>query len=266
MSLQLNKIYNEDCFDTMKKMDDKSVNLILTSPPYNMTKRKGGYADTGRYDVYNDWKTEEEYLKFTTDLFNEFGRVVVDNGVVLYNFGYSIENPALPYKLVAEIVEKTSWRLVDTICWKKSSGLPFPANKCRLSRTWEFIFVFAKDGMTNDYFVNKGIASVSEKTKQTYYNVYYNFIEANNNDGKTNKLNQATFSSDLVLKLLNLYADKDFVVYDPFMGTGTTAVGCLKSERPLNYIGSEISEKQVEYSIDRIDKITNIKRCETTVE
>ena len=96
MSLQLNKIYNEDCFDTMKKMDDKSVNLILTSPPYNMTKRKGGYADTGRYDVYNDWKTEEEYLKFTTDLFNEFGRVVVDNGVVLYNFGYSIENPALP--------------------------------------------------------------------------------------------------------------------------------------------------------------------------
>ena len=184
----------------------------------------------------------------------------------MYNFGYSIENPALPYKLVAEIVEKTSWRLVDTICWKKSSGLPFPANKCRLSRTWEFIFVFAKDGMTNDYFVNKGIASVSEKTKQTYYNVYYNFIEANNNDGKTNKLNQATFSSDLVLKLLNLYADKDFVVYDPFMGTGTTAVGCLKSERPLNYIGSEISEKQVEYSIDRIDKITNVKRCETTVE
>ena len=263
--IKLNEIYNEDCFDTMAKMDEKSVNLVLTSPPYNMTKRKGGYADSGRYDVYKDWKTEEEYLEFTRSVFDNFNRVVADNGVVIYNFGYSIENPALPYKLVTYIVEKTNWRLVDTICWKKSSGLPFPANKCRLSRTWEFIFIFAKDGMTNDFFIDKGVASVSEKTKQTYYNVFYNFIEARNNDEKTNKLNQATFSSELVTKLLNLYAGKNFVVYDPFMGTGTTAVGCIKSEKPINYIGSEISEEQVKYSIERINKITNAKVSQTVI-
>ena len=266
MSLQLNKIYNEDCFDTMKHMEDGMVNLILTSPPYNMTKRKGGYADSGRYDVYTDWKTEEEYLDFTVNLFNEFNRIVKDNGVVLYNFGYSIENPALPYKMVADIVDKTNWSLVDTICWKKKSGLPFPANRCRLSRTWEFIFVFAKSDHTNDFFIDKGVASVSEKTKQTYYNVFYNFIEARNNDEKTNKLNQATFSSELVSKLLNLYAVENFIVYDPFMGTGTTAVGCVKSEKPINYIGSEISEEQVKYSIERIEKITNVKACETIIE
>jgi len=265
MAFEKNKIYNEDCFDTMKRIEDKSINLILTSPPYNMTKRKGGYADSGRYDVYSDWKTEEEYLEFTKNAFDEFNRIVVDNGVVLYNFGYSIENPALPYKLVTEIVEKTNWSLVDTICWKKSSGLPFPANKCRLSRTWEFIFVFAKQDHINDFFINKGVASVSEKTKQTYYNVFYNFIEARNNDEKTSKLNQATFSSELVTKLLNLYADKDFIVYDPFMGTGTTAVGCLKSERPLYFIGSEISEEQVKYSEDRINKINNVKVSETAI-
>jgi len=256
--IELNSIYNEDCFDTMKKMADRSVNLVLTSPPYNMTKRKGGYADTGRYDVYTDWKTEDEYLEFTTNLFNEFDRVIVDNGVVLYNFGYSIENPALPYKLVTAIVNSTNWNLVDTICWKKSSGLPFPANKFRLSRTWEFVFVFTKKGMENNFFIDKGIASVSEKTKQTYYNVYYNFIEARNNDEKTNKLNQATFSSELVVKLLDLYAgDKGFVVYDPFMGTGTTAVGCLLSKKKPFYIGSEISDKQVEYSLERIKKTIN---------
>lgn len=266
MSLQLNKIYNEDCFDTMNHMEDGMVNLILTSPPYNMTKRKGGYADSGRYDVYTDWKTEKEYLDFTVNLFNEFNRIVKDDGVVLYNFGYSIENPALPYKMVADIVDKTDWSLVDTICWKKKSGLPFPANRCRLSRTWEFIFVFAKSGHTNDFFIDKGVASVSEKTKQTYYNVFYNFIEARNNDEKTNKLNQATFSSELVSKLLNLYAGENFIVYDPFMGTGTTAVGCVKSEKPINYIGSEISEEQVKYSIERIEKITNVKACETIIE
>ena len=258
MNFELNRIYNEDCFDTMGRMDDRSINLILTSPPYNMTKRKGGYADTGRYDVYKDWKTEGEYVDFTVNLFNEFDRILVDNGVVLYNFGYSIENPSLPYKLVAEIVGKTNWEIVDTICWKKSSGLPFPANKCRLSRIWEFVFVFAKKGMINDYFVDKGVASVSEKTKQTYYNVYYNFIEARNNDEKTNKLNQATFSSELVVKLLNLYAgSENFIVYDPFMGTGTTAVGCLISEKKPMYVGSEISEEQVKYSIERIKKFEN---------
>ena len=263
--IKLNTIYNEDCFETMKRMKNESVNLILTSPPYNMTKRKGGYADTGRYDVYNDWKTEEEYIDFTENLFNEFSRIVTMDGVVLYNFGYSIENPALPYKLVANIVEHTDWRLVDTICWKKKSGLPFPANRCRLSRTWEFIFVFAKKISMDDFYIDKGVASVSEKTGQKYYNVFYNFVEARNNDEKTSKLNQATFSSELVTKLLNLYAGKDFVVYDPFMGTGTTAVGCLKSEKPINYIGSEISEEQVKYSQERIDKINNVKTSETVI-
>ena len=263
--IKLNTIYNEDCFDTMKRMENESVNLILTSPPYNMTKRKGGYADTGRYDVYNDWKTEEEYIDFTEKLFNEFSRVVTKDGVVLYNFGYSIENPALPYKLVANIVEHTDWRLVDTICWKKKSGLPFPANRCRLSRTWEFIFVFAKQISMDDFYIDKGVASVSEKTGQKYYNVFYNFIEARNNDEKTSKLNQATFSSELITKLLNLYAGNDFVVYDPFMGTGTTAVGCLKSEKHINYIGSEISEEQVKYSQERIDKINNVKTSEIVI-
>ena len=51
--IQLNKIYNEDCVSLMHKMLDNNIkcDLVLTSPPYNMTKRKGGYADTGRYDV-----------------------------------------------------------------------------------------------------------------------------------------------------------------------------------------------------------------------
>ena len=251
-----NTIFNEDCFDTMSRMDDGEVDIILTSPPYNMTKRKGGYADTGRYDVYQDWKTEEEYIGFTTKLFNEFARVVKPEGTVLYNFGYSIENPSLPYKLVASIVNDTDWYIVDTICWKKSSGLPFPANQYRLSRNWEFVWVFCKKSHIDNFFIDKGVASVSEKTGQKYYNVYYNFIEARNNDEKTPKLNQATFSSELVVKLLTISGGNgnNFVVYDPFMGTGTTAVGCVECPKQPSYIGSEISKNQVEYSKERLEK------------
>ena len=55
----------------------------------------------------------------------------------------------------------------------------------------------------------------------------YNFIEAPNNDGPC-KLNKATYSSDLCVKLLYMYGQADYKVYDPFMGSGTTAIACEK--------------------------------------
>ena len=71
--MELDIIYNEDCNVTIaNRIEDKSIDLVLTSPPYNMTKRKGGYADTGRYDVYKDWKSEDEYIDDTIDLFDKF--------------------------------------------------------------------------------------------------------------------------------------------------------------------------------------------------
>lgn len=252
-------IYNEDCFVTMhERFISKRIDLIITSPPYNMTKRKGGISDTGRYDVYEDWKTEEEYCSWTNALFNKFNDVLNDKGVVLYNFSYSIENPSLPYKLVAEIERNTDFRLIDTIIWKKRCGIPFPANKYRLSRIFEYVFVFVKKDHMNDYNNNRKVKSVSEKTGQSYYEVQYNYVEAANNDGKCS-LNQATYSSELVMKLLDIYCpeDKSITVYDPFMGTGTTAAGCLLSGKEnIEYIlGSEISEKQCEYAENRINEL-----------
>lgn len=257
--MERNRIYNEDCFETMsKRFKNKSIDIILTSPPYNMTKRKGGISDSGRYDVYSDWKSEEDYINWTIDLFNSFNNVLKDDGVILYNFSYSIENPSLPYKLVASIENNTDIRLVDTIVWKKKCGIPFPANKYRLSRVFEYVFVFTKKDSMNNYTNNRRIKSVSEKTGQSYYEVEYNFIEAVNNDGKCN-LNQATYSSDLVSQLLKIYCNREEkrIVYDPFMGTGTTAVGCIKhdnGENKIEYFGSEISKEQCEFAENRIAK------------
>lgn len=126
---ELNKIYNEDCFKTIDRMvsENIKVDTILTSPPYNMTSRKGGYADTGRYDVYEDWKTEEDYINWAINLFNKFELILNNQRSIIYNFSYSIENPSLPYKLVNDIVKNTDFDIVDTIIWKKKCGLPFPA-------------------------------------------------------------------------------------------------------------------------------------------
>lgn len=235
----------------MSKMieQDNKVDIVLTSPPYNMTKRKGGYADTGRYDEYVDWLSEDDYLSFTINLFTMFNAILKENKVVLYNFSYSIENPSLPYKLVNAIIENTSFTIADTIVWKKANGLPFPANERRLSRNWEFVFVFCRKDELNSFDCHKGLSSISEKTGQKYYRNVYNFVEAKNNDGVC-KLNQATFSSELCEKLLSIYADNDYVVYDPFIGTGTTAVACKKLG--LSCYGSEISEAQCRYAEERL--------------
>jgi len=234
-----------------------TVDLVLTSPPYNMTKRKGGDADSGRYDVYRDWKSEPDYIKWTQSLFAGFDTILKKNGVVLYNFNYSIENPSLPYKLVTEICNGTPFDLVDTIVWKKSNGMPFAANQRRLARNWEFVWVFARKNEVNTFDCNKGVSKIGSQG-QTYYNIVYNFVEAKNNDGVKQKLNQAVYSTELCRKLLSIYAKPGSVIYDPFMGIGTTAVSALMEG--CEYIGSEISKNQVELATSRLKGISRGKK------
>ena len=251
--MKLDYIECGDCLELMKKIPSESVNMVLTSPPYNMTKRRGGYADSGRYDSYVDWLPEKDYIDWMINIFHSFDRILVKNGVILFNFSYSIENPSLPYKLIARLVSETSFDLADTIIWKKSNGIPFPANKRRLSRIWEFVFVIVRKNEMNSFNTNRRVKSTSQKTGQSYYDVAYNYIESRNNDGKC-ELNQATFSSDLVAQLIELYSPStDDVILDPFMGTGTTPVGCIRSNR--HYIGFEISEKQYIYAGNRINNV-----------
>lgn len=239
-----------DCLELIKNIPDQTVDIVLTSPPYNMTKRKGGYADkVKRYDFYNDWKEERDYIEWMVDVFKEIDRVLKSNGVILFNFSYSIENPILPYKLICEIDKQTDFTIADTISWKKNNCIPFPANKCRLSRLCEYVFVIVRKKEINSFKTNKAIKKIG-KNGQKYYEVFYNYIEARNNDG-TNPYNKATFSSEFVCKLLDMYSsNENDVVLDPFIETGTTALACVKSNR--HYIGFEISETQFKLAEERI--------------
>lgn len=250
--MQLNIIYNEDCLVTMSNLPKKSIDLIITSPPYNSTPRKGGPSDKGKYDVYRDWKSEEEYINWTIDVFNGYDKIIKENRVVLYNFSYSIENPSLPYNLVSYVVNNTNWEVVDTILWKKSNAMPHPASYNRLNRVYEFIWVFARKNEVKTFKMNKKITSVSEKTGQKYYEIVDNLIYAKNNDG-VNELNKATFSIELVTKLIEMYGFGGDVIYDNFMGVGTTALAAI--EKKCKFIGSEISKEQCEYAMEKIKEL-----------
>lgn len=247
---EINKIFNEDCILTMQNLPQKSVDLIITSPPYNTcVKRKGGPTDIGKYDIYKDNKTETEYIDWTVEIFNGYDKILKDNRVVLYNFSYSIDNPSLPYKLASKIIENTNWDIADTIIWKKKMSIPHPASYNRLNRIYEFIWVFARKLEMKSFITSKKIASISEKTGQKYYEIVDNFIEAKNNDG-SNKLNKATFSTELITKLIEIYGQEGDLIYDSFMGIGTTALAAINKK--CNFIGSEISENQCEYARQKI--------------
>ena len=259
-----NKIYNEDCFATMSKMPKGKCDIILTSPFYNTNKKAGknrtlkntrvkqGQYDYVRYDVHIDDFTNEEYTAYTVNLFNEFDRVLNKNGCIIYNIMYGAENTEGMFDAIHGIFSKTNFTIADVICWKKSTALPNSCSPNRLTRIWEFVFIFCRKTEKKTFHCNKKITSYRKTGQRAYENIY-NFIEAKNNDGSC-PFNKATYSSELCEKLLTLYAPEKGVVYDPFLGSGTTAVACVKLG--LNYIGSEISQNQCEWAEKRIKEVT----------
>lgn len=256
----VNQIFCEDCIKTMEKMinNEFKVDLILTSPPYNTVRdggitseksRKDGY---GRYDEYYDTKTETEYINWTLQLFGLFNKVLEKNGVVIYNLSYGRENTELMWRVVYNIIENSPFTIGDNIIWKKKTAMPHPASFNKLTRICEYIYIFCRKTEFETYNQNLKVNKIG-KNGQKYYIPQQNWIEADNNDG-ANKLNKATFSTELVSQLLDMYViDKNSIVYDCFMGTGTTANACRS--KGINYVGSEISYPQVEYSKNRLKSV-----------
>lgn len=262
----INKLYNEDCFETMRKMhmNDIKVNAVLTSPPYNTGRltqtQKSIDNHENRYDIHLDNKTDKEYLDWSVELFNRYEKILKQDGVILYNVSYSAENnPNLMWLFIADMISRTNFMVADCIIWKKGSALPNNVSKNKLTRITEFVFVFCRKSEYKTFNTNKKVKSVS-RTGQKYYENVFNFFEAKNNDG-SNNLNKATYSTDFCEKLINIYLKQGDLVYDSFMGTGTTANACIKLG--LDFIGSELSEAQCQYAEDRIIEMLKKKRQTT---
>ena len=247
--LELNKIYNEDCLKTMDNL--QGINVVLTSPPYN-TSRKGSSLDAAdtniRYDEFDDCRSNEEYIQWTVDIFNKFDKILAPNGCVLYNISYSAENTALMWLTISAIIQQTNLTVADNIVWKKKSAVPNNESPNKLTRLVEYVLVFCRKSELASFQCYKEESS-RRPTGQILYKNYYNFIEAPNNDENC-PIHKATYSSVLCRKLLQLYSKEGDVVYDPFMGTGTTAIACIRDKR--HYIGSELSPRYCEWAQKRI--------------
>ena len=247
-----------------KNGERESIDVVLTSPFYNTNAKAGktrtlentnvkdGQYNYVRYDKHVDNLTNDEYCEFTKNLFLEFNRIIKKNGVVLYNINYGSENTEAVFRAINTIIMETPFTVADVICWKKKSVFPNSCSPNKLTRIWEFVFVICRKDELKTFHCNKKITSYRTTGQAAYENIF-NFVEAKNNDG-TCPYNKATYSTELCEKLLTLYAPENAVVYDPFMGSGTTLVACEKMN--LNGIGSEISDNQCKWAEERILKLS----------
>lgn len=251
-------LYNEDCIETISylKKNGVGIDLVLTSPPYNTATSKE--TPTNRalknhdvlYDNFVDYNPN--YDTWLKDIFIGLESILNTNGVILLNMSYNNVNPNTTFLTIAKIIENTNLQISDVITWKKKSAIPNNTSVNKLTRITEFVFVFCRKSEYGTYFCNKPIKSISN-VGQKFYQPIFNFIEAANNDG-INKLNKATFSTEFVLKLLEIYMKPNSIVYDPFIGTGTTAVGVHRFDKDSICIGSELSERQVKYAAERLER------------
>lgn len=260
------KIINGDCLKGMETMNGQSVDVVLTSPPYN-TNTKAGKSGTLasvksgthyshiRYDQYVDTKTNEEYVDFTCDLFNGFDRILKKDGCVLYNINYGANNTDCLILTLYGIITKTPFALADIISWNKASAIPNNVSHNRLTRMFEPVFVFARRSELMTFKANKKVVSVRPNGQKMYENIT-NILHAKNNDGPC-ALNKATYSTELCKKLLGIYLNLSGVdrgcVFDPFSGSGTTANAC--KELGVDFIGCELSAKQCEFSKRRVEDL-----------
>lgn len=264
-------IYNGDCLKAIARIPDGSIDCVLTSPPYNISRtseKSGATLLTQRskcypmlkYDMMIDAMTSEEYTDWQCRIFTELDRVLKPNGCVLYNISYGAENTTGCFDAVHGIYTRTPFTIADKLVWMKGSALPNNTSPNRVTRICEDVFVFCRKTETGTFHMNKRETGRSP-TGQSYYENVFNVIDARNNDAPCD-LNKATFSTEFARKLLALYAkrkdDAPVTVLDPFMGTGTTASAARDLE--MDSVGAEISPAQCEYARNRLaDMFTEIE-------
>ena len=222
-----------DCLVEMKKIPNKSIDLVLTDPPYGInfcsswTNRKERLQN----DKLDSW------LPLIKEYLIEAKRVLTDTGCCCcccYGGG------KIPVTAIFTIEAIKHFNLIQTLVWKKFIGLGW-----RYRPSYENIIILSKDNKNyNFYDTSKKCSNVIEGINQDI--PQYRGNEAGNHDEHPTQKPIA-----LMKKLIDIHSIKDQSVLDPFMGSGTTGVACKELGR--NFIGIEIEPKYYEIAKKRIN-------------
>ena len=254
--MELSKIYNENCLDTMQRMPDNFIDLTVTSPPYDNLRTYKGFVFP--------------FEKIAKELY----RVTKVGGVVIWVVGDATMNGSESGTSFKQALYFMSigFNLHDTMIYRKLNPIPLTHN--RYEQAFEYMFVLSK-GKPNTFNPIK----IQCKTAGTVYNIKRpkaiseaskrdrdETMTTNNTKYKDNifeycvgkkqgtQTHPAPFPEDLANDQINTWSNEGDLIYDPFMGSGTTAKMAIKNNR--NWIGSEISAEYIAIIEKRL-QITN---------
>jgi len=240
--MEINKIYNMDCLEGMKLIDGNSIDLVVTSPPYNIGLDYGHGWDSDKIST-------NEYKSFTKKWLEEVFRILKDDGRFCLNIGYrvcTVEDSGIDYNELIDISRSIGFKLRETIVWIKTRERGNPQSFCGANTAWgswlsasnpicrsyfEFIFVFYKKYLGKQ---NKGKSTMTKKEFLDYTQNAWFF------PAETDRTHPAPFPLELPLRCIKFFTYEGDVILDPFMGSGTTAEACIRLNR--QYIGFEISK------------------------
>lgn len=235
-------IYNEDCLTTLGRMSDDEADIVVTSPPYNMNLRicKGKYRSrqitkefSTKYAGFTDNMPIDEFYDFHLRVLRELIRV---SPLVFYNIQVVTGSKRAFFKIIGELSEN----LKEIIVWDKGHGQPAMLGNV-LNRQSELILVFAREDAISRRFDQ---ATFDRGTLSDVWQI--------KRGKKKSKDHGAVFPEELVEKVLTNFSKKGDLVYDPFLGTGTTAVVAARMGR--RFSGSEIVPSYFEHACNAVNK------------
>lgn len=249
--IELNKIHNMDCLQGLKLLDDESIDLVVTSPPYDNLRTYNGYS----FDFENIAK--------------ELYRVMKQGGVIVWVVGDQVINGSESGTSFKQALyfKEVGFNLHDTMIWEKES-FTFPDNT-RYRQIFEYMFVVSK-GKPKTFNpirdkINKWSGSVVHGTSRNIDGTTFRksnegaivkkYGMRNNiwklTEVKTNTTNHpAPFPEELVKDHIITWSNKGDTVLDIFMGSGTTAKMAIVNDR--KFIGFEISKEYCDIANKRI--------------
>lgn len=238
--MMLNNFYNENCIETMSKMDDNYLDCVITSPPYNVCIE---------YDEYNDNRSEEDYFNEMRTIFSLLYNKMKDDGRVVVNIPF--ETSPIDKQKNRLFLASEFWQMLKEIGYKWAGFVRLvedsPQVAKRISQWGSWLspsapYIFNSEECVLITYKNqwkkneRGISYFTDENKREFIDLV-RFGWKYKPD--VCPLTKATFSLDLPLSALKVLTWKDDLVYDPFMGSGSTAIACEMLNR--KWIGSELS-------------------------
>lgn len=206
-------------------IEDNSVNLAITSPPYFNTAHK--YQRGTGFHYTNDF---EEPLYNIMDIVEKMKPKLKEDGILVLNLGFSYGETGVmrPFDIIQRIRTKLGYFIVDNIIWVKKNPIPL---RNRLTNAYEYFFVLAKIPKIN-------------------YNIEGHTLNIINESVKGYKGHSAVMPEKVCEYIIKYFSKEGDLVIDPYCGSGTSGIVCNKLKR--NFIGFEINENYVKLSKERL--------------